>query len=297
MAALSNNIQFWKDADKSLGKLQTDGPLSFMLLDNAYQMKPLIRKKDTTFTDFLAADADAKKCKVIINGNFYGLDTSGKIAVARGNPDDPSDTEIQGQIITGGSVIAGDSRPKSFWFGQLTAPSYEWKPEPWIYTAGKGDPPAQKSTLAAIGGIGPLLIPDPGRGTYVRYGVGNKYSGGAAGVDEPEAGEPPAAAMPYLIQRNNETFKSANAHPDETGKTILAFNPVFLKLLVVVQQHGASPGRSLQQIAFDLYGLGFQSAVFLDGSDSATLVVDGKIVIAPGTRKNNSIDVGVGFFK
>ena len=166
MATLSDD-KFWKDADKLVGKMQTDGPLSFMLLDNAYRMQPLIRNKRTTFTDFLAGDADAKKCKVIVNGNFYGLDTSGKISVARGNPDDPSDTEIQGQIIMAGKVVAGDLRPLSFWFGQVTAPSYEWKPEPWVYTAGKGDPPAEKSTLAALGGIGPLLI------GQLRYGTGN----------------------------------------------------------------------------------------------------------------------------
>jgi hypothetical protein len=290
VAALSDD-KFWKDADKLVGRLQTDGPLSFMLLDNAYRMQPLIRKQRTTFTDFLAADPDAKKCKIIVNGNFYGLDKSGKASVFRGNPDDPSDTEIQGQIIIAGNVVAGDSRPLSFWFGQVAAPSYEWKPEPWVYTAGKGDPPAEKSTLAALGGIGPLLI------GQLRYGVGNLYSGCAPGVGQPATGEPPQAAMACLIQRNNETFRSANEHPDETGKVILAFNPVMLKLLVVVQQHGVTPGRSLQQIAFDLYNRGFQSGVFLDGSDSATMVVDGKVVIAPGDRKNNSIDVGVGFFK
>ena len=290
MAGLSND-KFWKDAEKLVGKLQTDGPLSFMLLDNGYRMQPLIRNKEITFTDFLVTDLDAKKCKVIINGNFYGLNLGGKSSVALGDPDDPSDTEIQGQIIMAGKVVAGDSRPQSFWFGQITAPIYEWKPSPWIYTAGKGDPPAEKSTLGAIGGLGPLLI------SNLRYGVGNKYSCAPPGVNEPETGEPSKAAMPCLIQRNNETFKSANAHDDETGKTILAFNPVTLMLLVLVQQHGASPGRSLQQIAFDLYGRGFQSAVFLDGSDSATMVVDGKIVISPGKRKNNSIDVGVGFFK
>ena len=39
----------------------------------------------------------------------------------------------------------------------------------------------------------------------------------------------------------------------------------------------------------------FDFTVFLDGSDSATLVLDGAVVIAPGRRKDDTIDVGIGF--
>jgi hypothetical protein len=278
---------FWVGAEKVVGTLLNDRSLRYMLLDNTYEMLPLIRKKDTRFTDFLASDPDAKKCKIIVNGNFYGLDKTGMMWVGLGRPDNPSDTLVQGQIVLGGQVIAGDSRPQSFWFGQVKAPT----PEGFIYGAFKGDPPATTSTLAAIGGIGPLIV------GHLPYGIGNKYKAGApASVDEPAAGEPPRAAMPYMIQRNNETFKAANARPPETGKTILAYCVQKNMLLVAVQPDGVGPGQSHEQLAFDLAQRGFESAVFLDGSDSATLVVDGKLVVTPGSQKNNSIDVGIGFY-
>ena len=62
MAGLSND-KFWKDAEKLVGKLQTDGPLSFMLLDNGYRMQPLIRNKEITFTDFLVTDPTLRNAR------------------------------------------------------------------------------------------------------------------------------------------------------------------------------------------------------------------------------------------
>lgn len=278
---------FWKMTPLTR-QLRNAGSLKYLLLDNSYRMAPLIRAKGTTFTNFLAGSDDAKKCKIIVNGNVYGLDSSGYFWVTAGRPDNPSDTLIQGQIILNGKVIAGDSRPQSFWFGQVSAAGNT----SFTYTAGSGDPPAASSTFAAIGGAGPLII------SKLKFGIGNRYKPGAPrGVNEPVSGPPPAAAAPYLIQRNNNTFQDASRLPPETGKTILAFCSQKQILLVAVQPHGASPGQTHADIAFDLIQLGFDNAIFLDGSDSATMVVDGKIIVAPGQRKDNSIDVGVGFFR
>jgi exopolysaccharide biosynthesis protein len=67
------------------------------------------------------------------------------------------------------------------------------------------------------------------------------------------------------------------------------------RLLVGLQEHGTTPGMKISQLAYDLLNLGFDDAVFLDGSDSATLMVDGKMIVSPAERKDNAIVVGVGF--
>ncbi len=299
MGAL-DNPGFWSNANASVGQLRTDGSLKYVLLDKTYKMMPLIRNSDTTFLKFLAGDSDARKCPVIVNGNFYGLDWSGRASVFRGKTADPSDTEIQGRVVRDGKVVAGDSRPQSFWFGQISVFTGDaWN---WTFAAEQGDPPAEKTTLAAIGGVGPLIA---GAMTYgacsehtLKYGTGNRYRPGAPpGVLEPDAGEPPAAARPFLIQRNNETFKDASRRPPQTGKTILAYCSAKRMLLVAVQENGVLPGQTHSDLVEGLARQGFDAAVFLDGSDSATLVMGGTHVIKPGERKDNSMDVGVGFYK
>lgn len=289
MAALISK-DFWPEAARSVGALLSDGSLQYVVLDKRYAMRPLIRNVKTMFTDFCLADAGAKSCKVIVNGNYYGLSGwSVGASASLGYPDDPKDTLIQGQIVIGGAVKAGDSRPQSFWFGQLAVPTTD--PYGWAYTAAAGDPPKEASTIAAIGGVGPMIV------NSLEFGAGNAYRSGAPpGIAEPLTGEPPPAVKPYLIQRNNETFKDVNRRAPETGKTILAYCSAKRAVFVAVQQDGASPGQTHANLAHSLAQQGFDTAVFLDGSDSATMILNGKIVVAPGKRKNDTIDVGVGFF-
>ena len=68
-----NNAKFWDDADKQLGALQQDRGMKYMMLEGSYKMLPVLRNVDKTFSDFLLADAGAKKCKIVINGNFWDL--------------------------------------------------------------------------------------------------------------------------------------------------------------------------------------------------------------------------------
>jgi hypothetical protein len=291
---------FWSTASANVGTVQNDGSMKYVLLDKQYKMMPLVRDKDITFLHFVARDAQAKKCDVIVNGNYYGLDKTGSAWVALNKTADPSDVEIQGQVIKGGKVIAGDSRPDSFWFGQLSVITGDaWG---WYYVADKGDPPEGARTLAAIGGVGPMIAGAYTFGTSsintLNYGVGNAYRPGApAGVPEPTTGQPPPVTKPYLLQRNNETFRSASQRSPETGKTILAYCSLTRMLLVAVQPHGAKPGQTHANLVSVLADRGFDAVIFMDGSDSSTLVVRGSVIVAPGERKDDSIDVGVGFFK
>lgn len=288
MSLALSSPRFWAEIVKLYGLVQTDGSLHYIAPDQKFKMLPLVRNTTTTFTSFLKSDARAKGCKVIINGNQYSFSLGGYVAAVLGHIDDPDQTEIEGQVVEGGKVIAGDSRPLSFWFGQMRFPRKDaWA---WTYSAGQGDPPAGAATLAAIGGLGPMIVGS------LPYGRENAYKMGAAPtVSEPTTGEPPPEARPYMIQRSNKMFASANSKVPETGKTLVAYCSAKRTLLIIVQQHGASPGTTFAAIATTLAKQGFDSAVFMDGSDSATLMVDGALVIAPGARKDETIDVGVGF--
>ncbi len=132
----------------------------------------------------------------------------------------------------------------------------------------------------------------------LRYGTGNAYRPGAPkGTDEPFTGQPPAPAMTYLIQRNNNTFQDVDRWPPATGKTIVAYCSEKRALLVAVQADGEGPGQRHSALASALAQRGFDAAVFYDGSDSATLAVDGRVIVRPGQRKDDTIDVGIGFFQ
>jgi hypothetical protein len=289
MAGLGNPM-FWETSENRVGMLQTDRGMNYMLLDTSFTMLPLIRNTDTTFSDFLLLDPNAKKCKIVINGNFFGLGTTDKAKAHARSVVDASDVEVQGQVVQAGKVIAGDSRPDSFWFGQLSLCANG--PTGCRFIGGKGDPPKESRVVAAMGGLGPIIVED------LPYGVGNKYKPGApAGVEEPAEGEPSKIAKRYMIQRNNKTFIAQNNHSEETGKAVLAYSVERNRLLVGLQEDGATPGMKVSTLALDLSNLGFDDAVFLDGSDSATLMVDGKLVVSPGAYKDHAIVVGVGFYK
>jgi hypothetical protein len=156
------------------------------------------------------------------------------------------------------------------------------------FESGAGDPPLSGATWSAIGGVGPLIIGG------LKYGAGNLYKAGAP-AGAPSAGAPPPAAAPYLTQRNNATFTSVEARPVPTGKTILASHTANQRLLIAVQGHGKTPGMNYTTIRDRLAALGFDHAVFLDGSDSAFMAVGGRMLSTPGENKDEAMVVGLGF--
>jgi hypothetical protein len=279
---------FWSVAESSIGKLLTDGSLRYVVLDKTFRMVPLVRNSKSTFTDFLLSDPDAKGCKVAINGNMFDVTRFGLVNAVLTSADTPDETLIQGQVVQDGKKIAGDSRPDSFWFGQVLFPFTD--SFPWAYTADKGDPPITKATAAALGGLGPMII------SKLPFGIANKYRPGAPpGTVEPAVGEPPPAAKSYMVQRSNATFASVSKRSPDTGKAIVAYCFAKRALLIAVQKDKESPGQTHSVVADALASQGFDTAVFMDGSDSATMMLDGKIIVAPGDLKNATIEVGLGF--
>jgi len=277
--------KFWNATAKKEGVVLTDGSLQYVLLDHTYQLHPIVRSKEELFVDTLRRDGAGMK--VVVNGSYYDVTVTGKVDAVVGNdPVDAKETTVLGQVVRNGRVITGSPYPDRFYFGQRLIPSTA---TPWTYVADKGNPPADATMVAAIGGVGPLVV------GALKYGVGNAYVPGTKG---PETGDP-GALRPSLLQRNDNTFRSVSAKPDArvSGKTVVASSTARGKLLVAVQPHGSSPGQTYAELADWLLNRGFDHAVFMDGSDSATLMVDGFIRISPAALKNSTNVLGVGFRK
>jgi hypothetical protein len=293
-----NDPNFWVNAEKNLGRILTDGSLRYIVLEDDYMMRPIVRSREELFVDTL--QREGKDMKVVINGSFYDVSFDGKVDAKWGHDPVPAyETTILGQVVQQGAVISdsrscrlirgvtvitGTSEPNLFWFGQRKTPSP--KNPFWNYVADSGNPPQGPDMMVAVGGLGPLIV------GALKYGVGNVYKPGVSG---PVTGAPPPSLQPSLIQRNNETFKSAESRPAATGKTILASSVSKRRILIAVQEHGLNPGQTYVYIATSLLGNGFEHAVFLDGSDSATLMYEGKMVVTPGENKDETNILGIGF--
>lgn len=253
----------------------SDNGLIFVAMSDKTKMKPFVRKKEELFSATIKEQS--KNFKVIINGQFYGVSNAGIADALWGNdPVDPKETTAEGRVITDGKIIAGRAAPLMFFIAN------HWKSTP-RYTFNAGSAPTKASS--AVGGCGPIII------NGLNYGEINQFSGGVVGKIR---GEPTAKNKPHLKQRSNSTFASFITRPPYTGKTIIAHHPSRNLLFVLVLPHGAA-GVSLPQVRDKLKKSNFNNAVFLDGSDSSLLVVDGKFITKAGENKDETNTVGIGF--
>lgn len=278
-------VDFWKKIRPLIGTLQEDTTFGmvYVPLDWTSEMRIIVRTKEEFFTDTVSREAAG--LRVVVNGNYYGLSSAGKMDAALGHdPVDPSHTSVEGQLVNRGARIGGDSRPQHFYFARVPDP----RPGPWLpsYTSGAGDPPG--SAITAIGGVGPLIIGG------LNYGTANIYTAGAP-AGAPAVGQPPPAAARHLVQRSNATLTSVEAKGAATGKTIVASSTTERAILVCVQEHGAGSGRTYAALRDALKALGFTDAVFLDGSDSSMMWFKGSFRVRPGEDKDETNIVGVGF--
>jgi hypothetical protein len=277
---------FWRDNAGSLGTLQSDGSLLYVVLDHSTEMRIIQRTTTSTMTSFLGGATAG--LKVVVNGNMFDATGGAMWSAKWGTPDDPSKTTPLGKLFNKGSYLAGKSSPSMFYFAQITLPPgpYPGGGGPLSFLTGFGDP-GGPDVKAAVGGVGPLII--SGRG----YGTANVFAPGAPG-SPPPTGEPPVGDMPYLRQRSNATFASVESRPASTGKAILASCFAERKLLVIVQPHGVA-GTSYTDIRDKLAKLWVDQAAFLDGSDSVFLWVAGRFVANPATYKDDLDTIAIGF--
>ncbi|WP_312393622.1 RHS repeat-associated core domain-containing protein [Chryseobacterium sp.] len=168
---------------------------------------------------------------------------------------DMNDIKTQGLTI-----VRGKQQP----YGRSSNSYYMAVDNGGSFSAGLGNPPTD-SKMAFGGGI-PLII------NGMPYGAEKKYDSSGKMIQNSSAG--------YPFQNDSSV-----------GKTILAFNSDG-NFMIVSQQDGNN-GMNLDQIRDYLISKKFTNAISFDGSTSATLVQDGKIVVKPSDRKDNSIPVGL----
>ncbi|MEQ1636915.1 MAG: phosphodiester glycosidase family protein [Methylococcales bacterium] len=244
------------------------------------EMVMLVRSQKEYFMDFIAREAKAQKLKLVINGSFVSLGKLMKLWTYGANtqPLDPSNSAPIGQVIQGGNLIAGDSSTGKFYMSQNNCGAEQ-------FSAGLGNP--NSNACAAMGGVAPILI------NGFPYGSKNLYKKGVpAGAQI--TGDVSKEYAPFLVQKSNAMFDAMQSGGSVKGKTAVGYSSSKKSTIIIVQEN-QSPGLDANDFRDVFASLSVDNAVFLDGSDSATLYYDGKFLVQPGENKNEYLTVAVGF--
>ncbi|GHV14865.1 hypothetical protein FACS1894169_04660 [Bacteroidia bacterium] len=180
-----------------------------------------------------------------------------------------------GLFIYNGKRIAGRSSSKMFYASSFQKDTFVG------LTFGQGDP-SSDSEFAVGGGI-PLII------NGLRYGIHNIYSDDAP-LGLPLTDDPKKEDMKYLIEKSNTGYAMQN-HA-KMGKSILAYNSRTNRIMIIVQPHGIE-GMTLDQLREYLIERGYDNAISFDGSSSATLVKDQRVIVQPALEKDETIPIGL----
>ncbi|MCM4084185.1 phosphodiester glycosidase family protein [Actinoplanes sp. TRM88002] len=223
---------------------------------------------DAQFTDIPnIVDAISTKLGNLVGGSIAVLDylPDGNVSLSR--------LEAEGLIIENGKTLNGRSSPETFHLSLNDG----------VWDMAKGDP-AATSGLGIGGGI-PLLMDG------LPFGKVNVYRDGApAGL--PETGDPGTGNTQYLLQRSSAGFGDYDDRGTAVGKVVTALGPDGT-VIVMVQEDGTD-GPKVSELRDALKQMGATDAVAFDGSASATLVVDGKVEIAPSKFRDNMMTAGLG---
>ncbi len=236
----------------------------------------LLRQDDETFTDSAIAADQADSVDYTINGQKFGggLGQGSYIFALWANSNDWFTPE--GQSVQNQQLLIGDSSPATFYLAQDQLGNW---------SSGQGDPPMDSKV--AFGGGVPLII------NGLAYGERNLYRNfpdsltGAAQV--PERGDPGEIFREFLTQRSNAGFPGQNI--SDLGKSIMAYD-LYDNLIIGIQEDDTG-NFTLDQLRDYLISLDCVSAISFDGSNSATLVKDDAVLVAPNYIKNRSIPVGI----
>jgi hypothetical protein len=260
-----------------------DGPYRYAVFDSdVYRAEVVTRTAAITFSETIAALPSA--FKVVINGNYF----SGKLLYARASTGalDPADVNSVGDVRQGGSVVLPDDGTGKdyFFFGRDNSPTP-------IYTVGEGNPP--NFVTDGMGGLGPIILPNPVTTKAMKFGVGNVYA------SDPVKNSKPATPADFidLVQRNNGTYASINARAaGGDGYCAIAFVPTDKLLLAIIKPHNTKG--DLDALRDGLLAIGATHACFTDGSNSACLAVDRAMEpgLEPNFIKDRLIETGFGFF-
>lgn len=208
------------------------------------------------------------------------MNNTGYMDYAIGNdPVTPKGIEPEGYTILGKKILAGRAAPLNFYIANFQSKASK-------YQFGFGTAPVQAD--AAIGGAGPIII------NGFPYGVVNQYK--KDGPQGKPVGQPSPENAKNLTQRSNATFTAFTKHDaaPKTGITAIAYHSKKKKLAILVHpdQSGSMP---LTQLRSKLLRAHFDNAIFLDGSNSSMLMINGIFYARQGPSKNKTNVVGIGF--
>jgi hypothetical protein len=261
-----------------------DGDLQYVAMLGP-EMEIIRRTATELFSDTVRRDVASRNYRVAINGNQWDATLDGISDAMWGtDPVEASQTTPIGHLVTRGAIAAGSAEPNRFYVS-YNGPAPIPMRFTTTYSAGQGNPPLE---VSGMGGLGPLIL------NGLQYGTGNRYGPGVP-AGAPAVGDPGPEHRPFLIQRNNYTYVDMAARGPEVGKVALAIHRESDMVLVLVQPDMAPTGMTLDQLRDKLAGVGTDDAVFLDGSDSAMLVVNGIFHVSQAETKNELTTSGLGF--
>ena len=263
----------------------SDGPYDYVVADSdSFRFDVVQRTASITWSDTVKALPTA--FKAVVNGGYF---SGSKLLylIAQTGVLAPTDVDSDGDVKKGGAVVLPDDGKGAsyFFFGRdnATPPKY--------IAGGPGNPSG--AVFEGMGGLGPLILPNPATGAPLKFGAGNKYA------SDPKKLTPPVtpAEQKDCVQRNNNTYASMQpASAAGTGFCVVAAVPSS-KLLVMVIKRNNLPG-DLDTLRDALFAVGCTVACFTDGASSACLAVNGEMQpgMAPISTKDNLIETGFGLF-
>jgi hypothetical protein len=258
-----------------------DAKLHYVVFDDSVKMEPFVRTQEIMFEATALAATKTNNYLATINAQVYDMTPAGYLDYGIGDDAvDPSTIIPEGVAVFGKKVIAGRGAPLNFFI----ANSISTTTTPYRFGFGL----APHNVDAAIGGAGPLIL------NGLPYGKINRYKAGV--TPGRKIGQPSQENSKNLIQRSNATFTAFTKHDTapRTGITAIAHNVKQKKLIVMV--HPDNSGYlSLPTLRRKLLSIGCDNAIFLDGSNSSLLMVEGKFIARPAPSKNKTNVVGIGF--
>ena len=275
---------FWQGVDNSFNNKSyatfKDVSVYYLIFNDTVKMEPFARTDEVMFEATARVHSIENNYLAVINAQIYDINARGLIDYAIGDdPVTPAGIEPEGYTVFGNKVIAGRAAPLNFFIANspLAIPRYKF-----------GFGPAPTNVSGAIGGAGPLII------NKLRYGLTNQYKKGAT-VGR-KTGQPTPENTKNLVQRSNATFESFSNHSSapKTGITAIAHHSNKQKLGIFVHpdRSGKMP---ITQFRDKLINAGFDNAIFLDGSNSSMLMVEGVFYARQAASKNKTNVVGIGF--
>jgi hypothetical protein len=259
-----------------------DGTYRYVVADSdSYRIDVVRRTADIKWSE--TVQALPKLFKAVVNGGYFSgtsLYVRAQLGVVK-----PGDVDSDGDVKQGGAIVLPDDGKGSsyFFFGHDGG-------SPPIYDAGTGNPGS--SVSEGMGGLGPMILPNPVSKQPLKFGIGNRYAS-----DPAKSTIPTAKDFADCILRNNNTYAAIQKRGQGgDGFCVVAVQPADKLLLFVIKPQG-EPG-DLDTLRDGLFNIGCTLACFTDGASSTCMAVDGVMPagLQPSGTKDNLIETGFGLF-